>query len=230
MSKSLNSTSFYFFIAILLFIIAFKIKNENLQPPAISISREDHSINFNSYLLYLNGGLKRFSTAALWVKTLLDSDLDRNYSRKNNSWMFHRFYSISQLDPLFLENYQFGGQYLSIVKDDLKGAQIIFSKGINYYKNDFILNYNIAFLYFNELKLPQKALPHLLQIRNDPSAPKFINSLIATLMQKSNIPIDEIIYFTKEAQKQNTNPLYSDLYQIKLKQLNELKEKGKHDQ
>ncbi len=207
------------FITLFFFILAFQINKENLLLPKVTISREIHSVNLNSSIHYINGGLSRFISAILWVRTLMDSDLERNFSPTNNSWMFYRFFTISMLDPKFLENYQLGGIYLSIVKDDLVGAETIFLKGLKYYPDDYLLNYNAAFLYFSELNSPSKALPLLLKVQSDKRAPKFIVPLIGTIMDKSEVPIKDIIAFVEAAKKENTNPILNEMYDTKLKKL-----------
>ena len=219
--KKFNSILYALF-ALIFIIIACEINKAKLQKPQIVISREKHSINFTNSLKYVSAGLNRFLSAIFWIQTLMESDIERN-GRIKNTWMYFRFLTISELDPLFLENYQYGGPYLSIIKDDLTGAEIIFLKGLKNYPNDYILNYNLAFLYFNEFNQPEKSLPYLLKVKDSPLAPKFIAALIGTIMEKNAVPISDIIEFIEQARKANTNPLYDDLYEIKLKKLRAIK-------
>lgn len=214
-------------IGFLVLLAATSTNKYLLKKPVLVFSREDHSINFNSSVNYIHFGLKRFYTSILWINTLLDSDLDRNFNKNKNSWMYYRFLTISELDSKFLENYQWGGQYLSIIKDDLLGAECIYKKGVLNYPDDYFLNFNLAFLYFNELKDAKASLPYLLRIKDNPKTPKYILSLIATLMQKSNVDIQTIIEFTNDAYRNNIDPIYADIFERKLKQLNLLKSKNK---
>lgn len=200
------------------------LNKTRMTPPAVNASKEVHSINFTNSLTFLNFGLKRFLSSILWIDTLISSDLSRNFSKNSNSWMYYRFITISQLDPKFLQNYQFGGQYLAIIKDDLLGAEIIYTLGIHQYPNDYFLNYNLAFLYFHEMNNPQKALPYFINVKNDPKAPQFIDILIATIMEKNSIPKEEIIKFIEQERLLNKLRFLDSLYEVKLKKLKNLKD------
>ncbi len=120
----------------------------------------------------------------LWVKTLLESDIEPYRKRDLNSWMFLRFYSIITLDPKFYEAYLFGGKYLSIIKDDVTGAELIFKKGLEQYPDDFWLNINAAHNYFFEMGLPEMAYPLYKKVQFQPIAIKsfpILPSLVAKL-------------------------------------------------
>jgi hypothetical protein len=128
------------------------LNNKN-EKPYFFISKQDSSINFKDEIFVrFNLGLKRFSSSLLWISTILESDID-HYKEKNlNSWMFLRFNSISKLDPLFYENYAFGAPYLSIVKDDLEGASLIYKKGLALFPNDYQLLKDASFHFYFEMK------------------------------------------------------------------------------
>ncbi|MBT3980927.1 MAG: hypothetical protein HOE90_06200 [Bacteriovoracaceae bacterium] len=133
--------------------------NQHSTLPPIDISMQKSAININHEALKLfSMGQKRLIVAIMWIKTLIDSDLEHYKSRDLNSWMYLRFKSIVELDPLFLQAYQFGGQYLSIIKDDDLGAKDIYDRGLEQYsKNHKILVYGGLHYYF-ELDDPQGAL------------------------------------------------------------------------
>jgi tetratricopeptide (TPR) repeat protein len=127
--------------------------------PHLKVSMQDSAINFEeSFSKFATLGHGRFVGAVTWVMTLLEGDLEHFKKRDGNSWMFHRFKSISIYDPLFYENYRFGGQYLSIIKDDIDGATIIYDKGLEVYPNDFELNYHAGFHYYFEAEQLEKAI------------------------------------------------------------------------
>ncbi len=127
--------------------------------PKIKISKQDSSINFNeSFSRLATFGHGRFIGAITWVLTLLEGDIEHYKSKDGNSWMFHRFNSITIYDPLFYENYRFGGQYLSIIKDDISGATFIYDKGLKLYPDDFELNYHAGFHYYFEANHISKAI------------------------------------------------------------------------
>lgn len=206
------------FAFILLFTIS-TITNKTFNLPLIKINHEYHAINPTSAIIYINGGLSRMISSLMWVKTLLDSDLERNFNIDQGSWLYFRFNTISQLDPNFLLNYQYGGKYLSIIKDDLVNAEKIFLKGLKYYPEDYSLNYDLAFLYFNELKELNKAIPYLMKVRKSSKAPYFISALIATLMMKEKISSKQIVDFLDIAIAETKDEILLQLYRAKLEKI-----------
>lgn len=191
-------------ILLFLFLSSSYVNNRFFKYSNPSISLQNHSLNFNDSLTFFNFGQKRMISSLLWVKTLLDSDLE-HYKRKDlNNWMYLRFDTVANLDPYFLENYQFGGVFLSIIKDDLLGAEMIYNKGLSQYPNDYYLNINAAFHYFHEMHNIDKAIPLLLKARTFPQAPPIIDLLIATLYKKNKAPKAILKKFLEEALLQNS--------------------------
>ncbi len=175
----------------LVFFVAAGILNQKTPRPVPILSKQDTAININkNFLVFLSAGNKRLLTDLLWVQTLLESDLEHYTGRDLNSWMYIRFNTISELDPKFYQNYLWGGQYLSIVKDDLLGAADLMEKGVKYFPEDYRLNYNLGFTYYFELNDYQKGLPYLDRIKTHPKAPSFIPSLVVKLKVETGFNID----------------------------------------
>ena len=223
MSPKLKSFSLNFFYAATIYLLSMWLLNLNhsLELPQIKISKEKESLNFNDAIIHFNGGLNRFITSIMWIKTLIDSDHERDptFDENNNSWLFYRFLTIAKLEPQFIENYRFGGKYLSIIKDDLYGAEKIYLLGLKYYPDDYDLNYNLAFLYYSELNTPLPSIPLLIKIQDAPNAPVFIKALIASLMMKGNVEKDLIIEYIENAKKQTDQEHLILRYEAKLKEL-----------
>lgn len=176
--------------------------NIKLEKPRVVINKQTSAINFNNdFLSVFDLGQRRLLSSLLWVMTLLESDLEHYKNKDLQSWLYLRFKTIANLDPLFLENYQFGGLYLSIVKDDLLGAEDIFLKGLKFYPEDYELNYNLGFLYAIEAQEYKKSVPYLNKIKNNPKAPSFIDSLL--------IKIQHEVHNNNEISFQLLNDLYS---------------------
>lgn len=182
-----------------LFAIA-GILNQKLEKPVIVLSKDESAININrNALLFFNLGNKRLLADLLWIQTLLESD-EEHYNKKDlNSWMYLRFMNISVLDPLFYENYYFGGVYLSIVKNDLVGASEIYDRGLEFYPQDYQLNYNSGFNYYFELEDYQKGLSRLEAIKNHPKAPPFIKSIINKLAFETDKKFESALAFLKQS-------------------------------
>lgn len=160
----------YFIGSILLLFSAFLLQ-QKITKPSLQVSKQDSAITLNgSYLRILDLGQHRLLSSWLWITTVIDSDLDHYKQKDLNSWLYLRFKTISDLDPYFLQNYIFGGQYLSIIKDDDSGALEILKRGLNYYPDDFMLNYLIGYQYYYELNQKQESLKHFEKIIDMPEA------------------------------------------------------------
>ncbi len=156
--------------------------NHKYQTPQFTVAKQDSAMNFsNNFLRIINIGNKRLIGATLWVQTLIESDTDHYRSDKLNNWLYLRFDSIITLDPKFLQVYQYGGQYLSIVKDDIAAASNIYKRGLKEFPDDYFLNFNAGFHYFYEAGDAEQAYPLFHRIQYHPNAPNYLPSLVAKL-------------------------------------------------
>lgn len=141
-------------IIFFLFFLSLNLEiKKHLVRPILKIDKQDSALNLNYNLYhYFNLGNKRLISSALWVATILESDISHYKKRDDSSWMYLRFITISKLDPKFYYNYYFGGLYLSVVKDDIVGASNFYNKGLEIYPNDLPLLKNAAFHFYFEAK------------------------------------------------------------------------------
>lgn len=155
--KTFNIFTATIVIALLLVLTNF-VKNSYTLPKLV-INKEDSSYTINkNFLSYASFGNQRLFSSILWTYTLLSADIVHIEDQSKSSWLYERFNTISFLDKDFYENYLYGGQYLSIIKDDIYGAEKIYSKGLEIYPDDFNLLWNSGFNYYFELKEYKKAL------------------------------------------------------------------------
>jgi hypothetical protein len=217
-----------------LFFIAGTIHQNNPKPKLV-LTKQDTAFNLNrNILLFLNLGNKRLFADLLWVQTLLESD-EEHYAKKDlNSWMYLRFLTIASLDPLFYENYAWGGLYLSIVKDDLIGASVIYEKGLTYYPDDFKLNYYVGFNYYFEQGDFKKGLHYLSKVKNHPEAPRFIKMLINKLTFETTKNHDVALSFLRFEYDKAKDPtlkrkLVADIYALQADRDIECLTSGKKD-
>jgi len=157
--------------------------NSTVNKPLLNISKEDTALNFKSHFLKnFNFGLKRFISSYIWVQTILESDTEQYKKKDGNSWIYYRLVSITTLDPDFEWAYLWGGQYLSVIKDDIQGAKDIYEKGIRLFPNNFWLNFYAGFHYYWELGDCQAAYAVFSRILNLPHATEhvfYLPSLVA---------------------------------------------------
>lgn len=203
------------------FLTAALFFHKNSPRPEIVVSKQDSAVNINSFFLQMFAtGNKRLIADLLWIQTLIESDLEFYRGQPLNNWMYLRFKSISELDPLFYENYLYGGQYLSIVKDDPEAAALIMDKGLKYYPSDYGLNFNQGFNYYFELGNNEKGLQHFDKIKDHPNAPFFLTSLVIKLKHEIQRDPKLTLILLKETYDKTQDKilrtkLASDIYSLK---------------
>jgi hypothetical protein len=195
--------------------------HQKTKKPLLSLSNQDTAINFNEDLFrYFSIGNKRLITDTLWVQTLIESDIDHYKGKDLNSWMYVRFKTIGGLDPMFYENFNWGGRYLSIIKDDLLGAVDIYKRGLRNFPNDYRLNQGIGFTYYFELDEPKIGLPYLEKIMDDPQAPPFYRSIVNKLRLSLSFDYDAALMFLQDLSLKTRDPVFQkkisvDIYAVK---------------
>lgn len=192
--------------------------------PKLVVSKEQSAVNLKSnYVSLLSLGHSRLLSSIFWITTLIEGDLE-HYKGTGNSWMYHRFLTISMLEPKFYHNYVFGGQYLSIVKDDIFGADTIYSIGTEYYPDDFKLNYNAGFNAAFEIGDTELALKYYERIYNNPVVQEKYPSLLSVInklrLDNGDIKLEQIyelfLISWKDAKDDDVKSLLAGyLYDIK---------------
>ncbi len=217
-----NRKSIFFISFAILFFSISAFMNRSLEKPIIILDKQEIALNFNNKLLaFFSLGHKKLVTDLLWITTLIESDVEHYKKQDLNSWLYLRFKSITTLDPKFLRAYRFGGKYLSIIKDDLEGAEKLMTDGLKVFPNDYQLNYDLGFLYAFESGEHQKALGVFQKIQNHPQAPAYLKSTINKLKyeQSNDLNLAWQIVFDMYSKEANGTPLkrklHSDLYAIK---------------
>jgi tetratricopeptide (TPR) repeat protein len=179
------SKSFKDYIGVILagvFLIGSYSIGKHYERPFIFISKQEKSINLNNdFLNRFNLGLKSLISSSLWIATIVESDHEHYKNKDLNSWMFLRFNTIRTIDPKFYENYVFGGPYLSIIKDDLEGASIIYDKGLEQYPDDFALLRDSGFHYYFEVGDHKKALKSYQKLARDPRTTPVMMTTLARI-------------------------------------------------
>ncbi|MFW5887954.1 MAG: tetratricopeptide repeat protein [Bacteriovoracia bacterium] len=183
----LKSSILIKFTLLFVFLAMSIVFNFQAERPPIKISKQKSAINFNKeFLKIFHFGQKRLLSAILWIQTVIESDIEHYKGDPFNNWMYLRFDSILSLDPQFLEAYRYGGQYLSIIKDDLKGASDIYDRGLQKYPEDYHLNFNAGFHYVYEVGNIDKGLPLLDNVKNHPKTLKILPSIVARIKASQN--------------------------------------------
>lgn len=210
---------------LLLLFFQYHYKQKLIKPP-ITISKQSDALNINEKILKIFSlGQTRLVASTLWITTLLESDIEHYKNDDLNSWMYLRFKSISELDPYFYSNYIFGGQYLSIIKDDLAGAKDIYERGLKQYPKDFWLRFNNGFNYYFELGDVAAAIENYSVIENHPLTMRhapYLPTLLAKMrVEKGQSQLAFDLLFTLYQNTEDDHPFKSRQYDL----LFELKEK-----
>jgi len=203
------------------FLLTAGINHHRNRKPSLVVSKQDTALNVNKDLLiFLSAGNKRLFSDLVWVQTLLESDLDQYSGRDLNNWLFLRFITVQALDPYFYENYLYGGQFLAIIKDDLEGANVLYTKGVEFYPNDYDLNFHAGFMNYYEKGDLKTALKFFSRIENHPRLPIFMRSIINKLKYGLSNDLEatfKLVLFNYESSKDKTlkERLLNDLYAIR---------------
>ena len=195
--------------------------NNTTQPPLLKITKQDSAINIKDDLIKIfDIGQSRLLSDLIWISTLIESDLSHYKAKDLNSWMYLRFKTISSLDPLFLRNYTYGGQYLAIVKDDVEGAEDIFLKGSKYYPKEYKINFNLGYIYAIEKDEYEKSIHYFNILRDNYRLNERLQSLIAKISHMANKDFQTTFDFILELYENSDDEylrakLEKDLYSIK---------------
>ena len=156
--------------------------SKKTQKPLIKISPQDHkrSLNPKFYKIF-NLGQKRLLSSLIWIDTMLSVDHEHYKGNDLLNWLYIRLDTITDLDPLFYQAYQYGGPILSVLKDDDLGALNIYNKGLKYFKNDPFFSFYAGTHAYFELQDNDLAIHYLEKIQNHPKVPKYLPSLVSRL-------------------------------------------------
>ncbi len=219
--KSFSTPEFVLIFAASIILTISCLINKNNPKPNIEIFKQDSAITLNRNLLLLfNLGNKRLIADLIWIQTLIEGD-EEHYSKNDlNSWMYHRFMSIADLDPNFYENYLHGGMYLSIVKDDPVGASEVFERGLKLYPNDYSLNYNLGYCLIFELGEKERGLINFEKILNHKNLPSFFPSIVNKIRFEISGDYDAAMFFLQNRLHQSKDAsirdkLKSEIYSLK---------------
>lgn len=119
----------------------------------------------------------------LWIDTLIKADIARATAPFSD--IYRAFRKILQLDPDNLNAYYVAGLYLSVIKDDVRGATEILRAGMQYIESSkygrhswiipFTLGYNLMF----EEHSFDEGGKWILRAGETPGAPPYVRALAA---------------------------------------------------
>tara|TARA_Y100001954_G_scaffold195145_1_gene210945 strand:+ start:14008 stop:14682 length:675 start_codon:yes stop_codon:yes gene_type:complete len=195
-------------VIFLMFLIALFLVhgtlNRRIQLKPINYNFQKYSINFKSeYTKFLNVGLNSFFSKFLWISTVLKLDTAHYKKKDLNSWLFLKLSTITDLDPYFYDAFLYGGQYLSIIKDDPFGAESIYKKGLKNFKDDFWLNLNTGYNAFFELNKKKEGIHYYTEALKNSDSIKY----------NSHLPFFLTAYFTSK----NDNKAAIKILELSLK-------------
>lgn len=230
-SKTNGKTNLLLFPAIFFFLLAVLFHTHS-RKPTVQIKKQDSALNLNEHFItFFSLGHKRMISDLIWIQTLLESDMERYSNNDLGNWLYLRFLTISTLDPNFYQNYQYGGTFLSIIKDDLEGAADIFERGLKVFPEDYKLNYHAGFNYYYEMGEYEKGVRLLKKVENHPDANKLVKFLIRKIQFETDkdfaIPIAYLEMTLAGSVDENIkNKIKADLYSLKAERDLECLNKG----
>jgi hypothetical protein len=221
MLKKKKGNNFLLLLPASFFFVSALFLHSKSKFPNINISKENTAININrEFIRIFSFGHKKLISSIYWILTLLESDEEKIKNSQNHSWMYHRFKTISSLDPRFYQNYLYGGIYLSVIKDDLEGAAKIFDLGLEQYPDDYYLNYQSGFNLYFEMDDLKGGLIRLQKIQHHPRAPERIKFLVSKLQFETTKNYDSTLEFLMHnlsitQDKNLKEKIRSDIYAVK---------------
>ncbi len=215
-----NTIQIILITAIVLSFTIFNILNNSFSSERKISDEKPITIDAN-IVRALSLGNPKLISSYLWTLTMLQSDID--HTKKERSWMFYRFQSISTLDPLFFENYLYGGLYLSIIKDDLRGAEEHYQRGLDFFPDSIDLLWNAGFNLCFELKECNKAIPYFQKLLSIDKGKRFkyLSQILSKILANENS--DELAYnilltsYTQMPSGSVKERIHKTLYSLKAK-------------
>lgn len=209
-------------LLLILFFIFFSLstyQGRKIKIAQITIPLEDSLYNIKDDFFYFHFGQKRLISALIWTKTHIDADL-KHYKKKDlGSWMFLRFKSLVLLDPNFIEPYRFGALYLSVVKDDIKGASHLFELGAKRFPDDYSLQFYGGYHFLHEENNPEKALKYFQRAEKLHPKNLLIKKIVTRLMKQSGETKEVLIQRLLELIKNESNPKIKEIFEKKIKEI-----------
>ncbi len=100
-------------------------------------------------LKYISGGLNSQFSDSFWMRSIQDTEYCDNPSNNqqcaDKSWFYSVVNLTVELDPQFAEAYYYGGLALTTLIKDMKGASIIFDKGVANFNREWPMLYAAAY-------------------------------------------------------------------------------------
>lgn len=124
----------------------------------------------------------------LWLRTIQDLDHCENKDHlgrcRGNPWVYKMLESTTNLDPKYRIIYAAGGMVLSVLINDIKGATLLFNKGIQEYPKDWPILYRAGYHFLFEEDDQKKSAELFLRAAQN-GAPDWLYSLSARLYTQS---------------------------------------------
>lgn len=139
---------------------------------------------------------------SLWLRTVQDFDLCEARDIKDGKrvphakpgevreriickrgWVYQMIDTITELAPRFKAAHVYGATMLSVVVDDIEGANLIFEKAIKRFPTDWTIPYAAAYHAIYETKDEKKAADYL-RLAGEEGAPAWVYALAAKIYTK----------------------------------------------
>jgi len=201
---------------------------KNIYLPILNLTAQKTSLNFKSNVIKIFGlDLKRFFVSIIWINTFIIADTNHTKVSTGflNDWLYLRFNFITDIIPNLYEAYLYGGQYLSVVKNNPIAAEKLLNKSSNYFKEDYQLNYTRGMNALFDLKDKKLALVSFERMKKSNEFEKYpiLKSIYLKLLEKTGDYEKLKSYFVPTKNKKINMILYNLKTKIDLDCLNNIK-------
>jgi hypothetical protein len=183
----------------------------------------DFNENFSNFsaptLRALTFGYERAASSLLWLRFLQQTPPSK-VQKGQVSWIYRDLDAITELDPGFYPAYENGGIFLSVIREDKKGAEQILLKGEREFPERWRLYAYLAYHYQWELYEPSKAAEQYRLGAKLPGAPYLLGVLASSFIKKESSSEDSE-RFLEGLLHEAKDPAAKIKFEEKLKQLRE---------
>jgi hypothetical protein len=171
----------------------------------------------------LTFGYDRALASLLWLRFLQYTPMEK-VPPGEISWLYFDLATIAAIDPNFINVFDQGGLFLSVIAEDRRGAREILEKGVQLHPDRWRMHANLAYHYEWELGRRDLAGPEYLAASKLPGAPWLMSLLASTYLAKNESP-EAAISFLRTLAEGSGDKAVREKFEEKIGKLERGKEK-----
>lgn len=163
-------------------------------------------------------GYDNFVADLLWVRGI--SMFGDRYQRTQDSewytWLFQLIDLATELDPLDVRIYKYGGIMLRLGPSGVDQSNYIFHKGMQTIKTEYFLPFGLAMNYLEYKKDSTQAAKYMKIAAETRNAPFYLRNLAASLMDETHQQEAALTFLEEELKELKPNTLHYNAVVVKI--------------